>query len=113
MIADKLKKARIDQGLSQTELGKKAGVSHIQINRYEKASTKPSGKILKKLADALDVDSGYFFEDDDVENAEMSEIDCLYKELRVLIADDLSERIMIKRLFEAVVYKNETRHKFS
>lgn len=59
--ADKLKQLRARKALTQVDLGRLANVNSKQIIRWE--SGKPPGaKNLTKLAKALQVDVGYFFD---------------------------------------------------
>lgn len=58
-FAQRLKKARVDKGLSQTELGKLAGVHYTQIGRYENKGSQPSADVLAKIANILEVSSDY------------------------------------------------------
>jgi transcriptional regulator with XRE-family HTH domain len=58
-FADRLKKARQAKGLSQTELGNLAGIHYTQIGRYENKGAQPSGDILAKIANILEVSSDY------------------------------------------------------
>lgn len=50
-----LRKLRLEKGLTQAELAKKAGVSEISIRKYEDGSRNPKIQTLIKLADALQV----------------------------------------------------------
>ena len=45
--------ARIQAGLTQTQLSEKSGISQADICRLEKGTRNPSLSILKRLADAL------------------------------------------------------------
>jgi transcriptional regulator with XRE-family HTH domain len=47
------KRARLVQGLTQIELGKKVGVSSVAVCKWERGVTTPSAKRLKKVADVL------------------------------------------------------------
>ncbi len=47
-------RARIDAGLTQTELSEKSGISQADISRLEKGTRNPSISLLKRLADAMD-----------------------------------------------------------
>lgn len=58
-FAERLKKARNDRGLSQTELAKLVGIHYTQIGRYEKKGAQPSAEVLSKLSNALGVSSDY------------------------------------------------------
>ena len=50
-----LRKLRLEKGLTQAELAKKAGVSEISIRKYEDGSRNPKIQTLIKLADVLQV----------------------------------------------------------
>lgn len=54
-IALRIKKARIEKGLTQAELAKKLGMSTSYIGQYESGNRKPKQETLLKIADALDV----------------------------------------------------------
>ncbi|WP_048996779.1 helix-turn-helix domain-containing protein [Burkholderia multivorans] len=55
-LAERLKWARINAGLSQEELGKKAGVSQSTIGNLE-AGTRSSARRLPQIANVLGVDA--------------------------------------------------------
>ena len=55
----KLKKIREDKEMSQTELGKKIGVSGSTISAYEKSRKLPTIETLKKLCLVLEISSDY------------------------------------------------------
>ena len=52
---DRLRKAREDKGLSQTDLANRTGFQPSAISHFETARRAPSFENLKKLADALNV----------------------------------------------------------
>ena len=52
-IAKLVASRREAMGLSQRELGKRAGISHTVISRIEGGEHSPSPKTLERLADAL------------------------------------------------------------
>lgn len=51
----RLKKARTEKGLSQSQLGELVGVHYTQIGRYESKDMKPAADILSKLANKLGI----------------------------------------------------------
>lgn len=61
-IGDKIKKARIDKGLTQKELGNILGVSQAMIGQYEKGARHPKAETLKKFSNALDIPYSDFFD---------------------------------------------------
>lgn len=61
-FATKLKNLRTEKNLTQEDLSKKSGISIKSISRYELGETIPrSRKYYERLANALDVDTDYFF----------------------------------------------------
>ena len=46
--------ARINAGMTQTELSQKSGISQADISRLEKGTRNPSLSLLKRLAEAMD-----------------------------------------------------------
>lgn len=46
-------KARMEKGMTQTQIAKKMGTTQSSIARVEAGSTNPSLKFMQKLADAL------------------------------------------------------------
>lgn len=73
----RLKEARLSAGLSQKQLGIRAGldefVASTRINRYELGIHKADFSIVLRLADVLNVPPNYFFCEDDVQ-AELASI---------------------------------------
>ena len=66
-FAEKVKHARTEQGLKQTELAEKIGVTKRTITAYESGEKKPRTITLLKLAEALQV-SAKFLSDDECED---------------------------------------------
>lgn len=64
-LPKRLKQARTHIGLSQKQLGIKAGIdefsSSARMNQYEKGVHTPEYQLIQKLAKILDVPSGYFY----------------------------------------------------
>ena len=50
---NRIKRARIIEGITQTELAVKLGVSAVSVCKWENGQTFPSIKRLKKVAEAL------------------------------------------------------------
>jgi len=65
----RLKEARTNAGLSQKELGIKAGVDEFsasaRLNQYERGTHSPDYSIIKSIADVLGVPTAYFFAEED------------------------------------------------
>jgi transcriptional regulator with XRE-family HTH domain len=65
----RLLEARVAAGLSQKQLGIKAGldefVASTRVNRYEAGVHEPDLNMAERLADAASVPLAYFYADDD------------------------------------------------
>ena len=55
-IGEKIREIRKARGLTQKELGEKAGIAEPTIRRYELGKLNPKIETVKKIADALGVD---------------------------------------------------------
>jgi transcriptional regulator with XRE-family HTH domain len=69
VVAARLREARAVTGLSQRELGVRAGldpsVASPRINQYEQGKHTPDTSTLAKLGEVLDVPVAYFFANED------------------------------------------------
>lgn len=61
MMGRRLRARRRLLGYSQQQLGEACGVTFQQIHKYEAAVSRLSAVMLWKLAQALEVEVGYFF----------------------------------------------------
>lgn len=61
-------------GLTQEDLAKKASVSLRSVQNWEGGGSLPSGKKLRLLCAALDVDMGYFYEGENVLKTEIGAV---------------------------------------
>jgi transcriptional regulator with XRE-family HTH domain len=61
MVGRRLRARRRLLGYSQAQLGEACGVTFQQVHKYEAALNRLSVVMLWKLAQALDVEIGYFF----------------------------------------------------
>jgi transcriptional regulator with XRE-family HTH domain len=62
VFASNLRRLREAAGLSQDELGLRAGVGVSNVSRYESAKRDPSVRTVARLADALGVDPAQLLE---------------------------------------------------
>ena len=103
-FAKRLKKARMQTGLSQKEFALKADIHYTQYNKYEQGETIPYTESLFKIADTLKVSANYLF-DGKEENAIIADIED--KELldTFKTAEKLPEedKLVIKRIITALV----------
>ncbi|WP_421699749.1 helix-turn-helix domain-containing protein [Ancylobacter sp.] len=61
LIALRLRLARVEAGLSQSELGSAVGVTFQQVQKYERALNRVTASSLLRMARVLNRDIGYFF----------------------------------------------------
>lgn len=62
-IGNKIFSLRLGKGISRHELSKSIGVTHQQLQKYEKGENRVSAARLVLIAKALDVIPGYFYEE--------------------------------------------------
>lgn len=60
-MGGKIRKRRLEIGMSQTTLGESLGVSFQQIQKYEKGTNRASAGRLAAIAKVLDVSMDYFY----------------------------------------------------
>lgn len=86
-INDRIKEARKNKGITQEQLGELIGVAKTTITGYEK-NREPSAAKVGEIADALDVDVNFLFQDEvkklHENRATPVEMEHLVKKYRVL-----------------------------
>jgi transcriptional regulator with XRE-family HTH domain len=60
-LGKRIRLRRVEQNISQTELGDKLGVSFQQVQKYEKGVNRVGAARLQKIATALDVPVTFFY----------------------------------------------------
>ncbi len=55
-LATQLVELRERRGLTQSQLAEKCGIDQAEISRIERGSTRPTTRVLQRIADALDAD---------------------------------------------------------
>ena len=61
LIGSKIRKLRLEKGITQIELAKKAGISNTYLSDIENERTNPSLKTLLKIAKALETNFDMIF----------------------------------------------------
>lgn len=86
-LHERIKEARIKKGLTQEQLGQIIGVAKTTITGYEK-NREPSAAKVGEIADALEVDVNFLFQDEIRErhnnNATYDEFENIVKKYRAL-----------------------------
>jgi transcriptional regulator with XRE-family HTH domain len=108
-MGKKIRLRRVEQRLSQSDLGQKLGVSFQQVQKYEKGVNRVGASRLQQIAAALDVPVTFFY-DSDAKSREVESLMFLDSafSLRLLraygkIEDQAIQRHMVL-LMEAVAY---------
>lgn len=110
-FAERLKKARIDKALSQSELGKAVGVHYTQIGRYENKGSQPSADVLSKIADALDTSTDFLMFGSREELAGgIGDKELVNQFKRITNLPD-DKKMIVKELLDAFLFKNEVQQK--
>jgi transcriptional regulator with XRE-family HTH domain len=63
-LGKKIRLRRVEQRISQSDLGEKVGVSFQQIQKYEKGVNRVGATRLQQIATALDVSVTFFYDGD-------------------------------------------------
>jgi transcriptional regulator with XRE-family HTH domain len=101
-IGERLKRLRLERGLSQRELAA-PGVSYAYISRIEAGTRQPSVKALRRLATKLGVSADYLETGSDLDPAEARELRLANLELAVRLGDaDGAEEALRSALDEAL-----------
>jgi transcriptional regulator with XRE-family HTH domain len=61
-VGERIRSQRLLRHLSQTELGKRVGITFQQIQKYEKGVNRVGAGRLQRIAEVLDVPVSFFFE---------------------------------------------------
>ena len=61
MIGERIKRLRLQENMSQKQLGDKIEVSKVSISNYEKGISYPKVQQILKLIDVFHVDANYLF----------------------------------------------------
>jgi transcriptional regulator with XRE-family HTH domain len=69
-IGNKIFSLRLGKGISRHEMSKSIGVTHQQLQKYEKGENRVSAARLILIAKALDVIPAYFYEEVEIANNE-------------------------------------------
>jgi transcriptional regulator with XRE-family HTH domain len=73
-LGKRIRLRRIEQNLSQTELGDELGVSFQQVQKYEKGVNRVGAARLQQIATTLDVPVTFFFYDGDGKTREVDSL---------------------------------------
>lgn len=63
-LGKRIRLRRVEQAMSQDELGKKLGVSFQQVQKYEKGVNRVGAARLQQICSALDVNINFFYDGD-------------------------------------------------
>lgn len=107
-FAKRLKKARIEKGLSQSELGEQVGIHYTQVGRYENKGAHPSADVMAKLANVLGVTSDYLMNGTTEEMAESILTDKeLINQFKAIEQMTEKDKSVIKTLIDAFITKSK------
>lgn len=105
-FGERLKKARQEKGISQSELGQIVGIHYTQIGRYESKGVKPAGDVLAKISNALGVTSDFLMSGSHHEQAEAAltdrELLSQFQRVEQLPND---KKAIVKELLESFLLK--------
>ncbi|HAY07472.1 MAG TPA: helix-turn-helix transcriptional regulator [Hyphomonas sp.] len=90
-VGKKLRKLRLNAGLTLQDLAEQIGVSHQQLQKYETGANRLSVGMLPGVAEALDAEIMEFFEDADPTSRKKSKVEQLRSECEIWLRRTKSE----------------------
>ena len=105
---ERLKKIRLEKGLTKSDLAKTIGVHYSQIGRYEEKGAHPSADIMEKLANALEVSSDFLMNGTSNELAENTLTDKeLLNQFKTIEKLPEKDRNVVKVFLDAFIIKGK------
>ena len=97
-FSDRIRNLREDHNMTQTELGRKLGVTKAVVSSYETGLHQPKHELLLKISRIFGVSVGYLYgiEDEVISSPNKTSID-----LSGLDEEDVSQVIMLIRLLKS------------
>ena len=113
ILAENIKEKRRNKGLTQEKLAEKAGMSLQYLAMLELARKFPSGDMLDRLANVLDIETHELLAVTPTPNNELeilrNDIICEVKTLNEILAKDITEKVLkeMKYTFIEEVKRNK------
>jgi transcriptional regulator with XRE-family HTH domain len=103
---ERLKQARTNKGVSQSQLAKAIGVHVTNISRYERGENRPTSDVLTKLANELEVTSDFLMDGsmDDKAQKGISDKELLSMFQKVVTLPN-DKKSVVKELLESFLIK--------
>ncbi len=105
---ERLRELRKQKKMSQSELGKLAGIHYTHVGRYERGLSRPSSDTLQRLSVILEVSSDYLIEGktEKAARVKLEDRDLLqqFREVEKLAEDD---KLVVKKLIDAFLAKKK------
>jgi transcriptional regulator with XRE-family HTH domain len=107
-FSERLKKIRLEKGLSKSELASQIGVHYSQIGRYERKGALPSADVMAKIANVLEVSSDFLMNGTSDELAATTLSDkVLLNQFKAIEQMGEHDKSTIKTLIDAFIIKNK------
>ena len=107
-FAERLKKIRLQKGLSKSDLAREIGVHYAQVGRYENKGAQPSAEVLGKMANALGVSSDFLMNGsaDELAGSALSDKDLL-NQFKIIEKLPEQDRHVVKIFLDAFITKKQ------
>jgi transcriptional regulator with XRE-family HTH domain len=107
-FGERLRKARLEKGLSKKDLGDKIGVHYAQIGRYENKGMVPAADVLAKIANVLEVTSDYLMNGttDDLANSSLIDKELL-NQFKIIDQLPVQDKNVVKIFLDAFITKGK------
>ncbi|WP_242258311.1 helix-turn-helix domain-containing protein [Streptococcus thoraltensis] len=118
MFRERLKKLRLEAGLTQKEIAEQFGIKQPTYAQWESGRTKPKGETLEKFASFFNVSTDYLLGNSEIRNPEeninLDDFELLYRNTSKGLSDGEKKQLEIdlkKFLIERQKLINERKNK--
>jgi transcriptional regulator with XRE-family HTH domain len=105
----RLKLKRLQKGLSQTELAERTQLSHVHVGRIEKGQSQPTADVIRRLAEALEVSSGYLLDGETSEAFPRHSDPEIYRRLQEIEQLPEEDREVVMKLIDAFLFRSQVK----
>ena len=104
-FSKRLSTIRKERGFTQKGLAEAAGLSQIQVHRYENGNAQPSLEAIKRLAVTLSVSTDQLVFDDD----ERGPSDDLRLQFEAVAGFDEADKAVARTLLDSLILRNQSK----
>ena len=107
-ISQRIRKLRREREWTQKELGKRMGMDHRNLTKYETGATKPSVRVLKRFAEAFGITvDELVYDATEVKPEYLLQDNELLRQFREVEKLEEEDKTVVKRVIQAILMKKQ------